>query len=99
MISSGVNLYLLVALVTGASLHWASAKSSFRSKSKRGILGATSGGLSFGMFSEWTSTLSIIEASLAGDLAFYGYVFVGGFYTMCIVWGWNLYTTRRFLVQ
>jgi len=94
-----ITLYLLVGLCTAAGLHWASAKSSFQSKSKRAVLGSSVGGASYGIFSEWTSTISILDASIAGDLSFYGLVFASGFFALCGVWGWNLYTTRKFLIQ
>ena len=94
-----VSLYLLIGLTTAAGLHWASAKSLFRTKSQRAILGSSSGALSYGIFSEWTSTLSILDASIAGDLSFYGFLFATGFFALCGVWGWNLFTTRKYLVQ
>jgi hypothetical protein len=92
-------LYLLIGLTTASGLHWASAKSTFRNRSQRTILGASSGGLSYGVFSEWTSTVSILNASIAGDLSFYGFIFATGFFALCGVWGWNLFTTRKYLVQ
>jgi len=92
-------LYLLIGLTTASGLHWASAKSMFRTKSQRTILGGSTGGLAYGIFSEWTSTISILNASIAGDLSFYGFIFATGFFALCGVWGWNLYTTRKYLVQ
>jgi len=94
-----ITLYLLIALCTGATLHWAGAKGALRTKSKRAVLGSSTGALSYGIFSEWTSTLSILDASIAGDLSFYGYVFASGFFALCGVWGWNLVTTRKYLVR
>ena len=92
-------LYLLVGLTTASGLHWASAKSSFQSRSKRTVLSGTTGATSYGIFSEWTSTLDILNASIEGELSFYGFVFATGFFALIGVWGWNLYTTRKYLVR
>ena len=85
-----LTLYLTVALTTLAGLHWAAAKSAFATKAQRAVLGGVSGGLSYGIFAEWTSTLSILDASIEGDLSFYGFVFATGFFALLGVWGWNL---------
>lgn len=92
-------IFLIVGLTTAAGLHWASAKSSFQSRSKRGILGGTVGTSSYGIFSEWASTINILEESIAGRLGFYGFIFATGFFALCGVWAWNLYSTRKYLVQ
>lgn len=94
-----LTLYLLVGLTTAAGLHWASAKSAFQTKAKRSILAGGTGTFSYGIFAEWTSTLDILNASINGDLSFYGFVFATGFFALCGVWGWNLFTTRKYLVR
>ena len=94
-----MTLYLVIGLTTVAGLHWAAAKSAFATKAKRTALGSGTGALSYGIFSEWTSTLVILDASIAGELSFYGFLYASGFFALCGVWGWNLYTTRRYLVQ
>ena len=94
-----LTLYLVVAVSTFAGLHWASAKSAFQSKAKRTLLGASVGTGSYGIFSEWTNTLSVLESSLQGDLSFSGYFFASGFFALIGVWGWNLFSTRRYLVR
>lgn len=94
-----ITTYIMVALVTLASLHWAAAKSTFQSRSKRVVLGTSSGGLSYGILSEWTSTASLLDASISGDLSWYGWFFATGFFALAGVWGWNLLTTRKFLVR
>lgn len=96
---SGVTVYIMVGLVTLATLHWAAAKSSFQSRAKRGILGTSSGGLSYGILSEWTSTASILDASISGALSWYGWFFATGFFALVAVWGWNLISTRKYLVM
>lgn len=94
-----ITLYLIVGLTTVAGLHWAASKSAFQTKSQSTLLGSGVGGLSYGIFSEWTSTLSILDASIKGDLSFYGFIFATGFFALCGVWGWNLYTSRKYLVR
>ena len=93
------TLYAVVLLSTFAGLHWASAKSSFQTKSKRTLLGASVGGGSYGIFSEWTNTLSVLDSSLQGNLSYQGYFFASGFFALLAVWGWNLFTTRKYLVR
>lgn len=95
----GWSLYVLVGITTLASLHWASSKSKFQSRAKRSILSGSVGATSYGLFDSWTPTISILEVSLEGQLSIYGYVFVSGFFAMLAVWGWNLFTTRRYLVR
>ncbi len=92
-------VYLIVALTTASGLHWASAKSAFRSRAKRSILGGTIGTSSYGIFTEWASTISILEQSIEGELGFYGFIFATGFFALCGVWTWNLWSTRKYLVQ
>ena len=94
-----LTLYLAVGLATLSALHIASANTAFRSKSKRTILGAGTGGLSYGILEEWTSAISLVDASLQGDLGIYGLVFATGFFALLGVWAWNLFTTRKFLVR
>lgn len=93
------TLYLLIGLTTAAGLHAASAKSMFQSRAKRTVLAGGTGAFSYGVFAEWTSTLDILNASINGDLSFYGFVFASGFFALVGVWGWNLYTTRKYLVR
>ena len=92
-------VYLTVFIATGAGLHWASAKSAFQTKSKRTLLGASVGSLSYGIFSEWTLTISVIQSSLQGDLSFQGYFFASGFFALLGVWAYNLFSTRKYLVM
>jgi len=94
-----LTLYLVIGLTTVAGLHWAAAKSAFATKAQRAALGGGTGALSYGIFAEWTSTLSILDASISGDLSFYGFIYASGFFALLGVWAWNLYTTRRYLVQ
>ena len=94
-----LTLYLGVALATLSALHMASANTAFQSKSKRTILGAGSGSLSYGILEEWTSAMSLIDASTNGDLGLYGLIFASGFFALIGVWGWNLFTTRQYLVR
>jgi hypothetical protein len=94
-----LTLYLAVGLATLSALHIASANTAFQSKSKRTILGAGSGSLSYGILEEWTSAMSLIDASTQGDLGIYGLIFASGFFVLLGVWGWNLFTTRKFLVR
>lgn len=94
-----ITLYISVAIVTAGLLHWASAKSSFQSRSKRTLLGASGGGLSYGIFSEWTLTISVIDSAIQGKLGIFGYIFALGFFSLLGVWVFNLYTTRKYLVM
>ena len=94
-----LTLYLAVFVATLGVLHTASAKSAFQSKSKRTLLGASSGTFSYGILSEWTSSISLIDASIQGKLGFQGLIFASGFFLLVGVWGWNLFTTRKFLVR
>lgn len=94
-----LTLYLLVLLTTASGLHWASAKSTFQSRSKRTILSGTTGTASYGIFSEWTSTIDILNASIEGELSFFGFIFATGFFALLGVWAWNLFTTRKYLVR
>jgi len=94
-----LTLYLTVAIVTMSGFHWASAKSMLQTKTKRTIFGTSLGAGSYGIFSEWTQTLDILDASIEGRLGFYGFVFASGFFALVGIWGWNLFTTRKFLVR
>ena len=94
-----LTLYLAVGIATLGALHTASAKTAFQSKSKRTILGAGTGGFSYGVLSEWTSAISLIDASIQGELGIFGLIFASGFFALVGVWGWNLFTTRKYLVR
>lgn len=94
-----LTLYLTIAIVTMAGFHWASAKSMLATRTKRTIFGTGLGAGSYGIFSEWTSTLDILDASIEGRLGVYGFVFASGFFVLVSIWGWNLFTTRKFLVR
>lgn len=94
-----LTLYLAVGIATLAALHTASANTVFQSKTKRTILGASSGSFTYGILSEWTTAISLIEVSTKGDLGIYGFIFAGGFYALIGVWGYNLFTTRKYLVR
>jgi len=94
-----LTLYVGVFLITNGLLQLASATSIFQSASKRTLLGASAGGLSYGILSQWTATVSVINASLDGDLGFQGYIFGSGFFVLAGVWAWNLYSTRKYLVR
>jgi hypothetical protein len=80
-----LTLYIAVGIATLAS--------------KRTILGASSGGFTYGILSEWTSSISLIEVSTKGELGIYGLVFASGFYALVGVWAYNLFITRKYLVR
>lgn len=94
-----LSLYLAVGVATLAALHTASAKSVFQTKAKRTLLGAGSGSFTFGVLSEWTSAISLIEVSIEGELGIYGLIFASGFFALIGVWAYNLFTTRKYLVR
>ena len=94
-----LTLYLAVFIATNGILQIASANSSFQSKSKRTILGASGGTLSYGILSHWTSTISVINASIDGDLGYQGLIFASGFFALIGIWSFNLASSRKFLVR
>ena len=99
MLSISILLYGFAFLTSMAILQALSSFEPFESLFFRTLTGGTISTLTINYIDGIKPWLSFMEASLNGDFDLGGYFAVAGLTVMLFVWAYNLFTTRRVLIQ
>ncbi len=91
-------IYIIATVSTFGLLHSLSANSALQTRFSRTVAGGAAGVSSYGWLSTYTSSEALISSCVAGTFGGFGYFMVAGLFSLLGVWGWNLFTTRKFLV-
>lgn len=92
-------LYGLTFLAVLSSLQLMSFSSLKTTRFRSTLAGSTGGGIGFNWFSNWTQTGSFIQHMADGGAGNMGFFYLSGLIALVCVWGWNLVTTRKYLVR
>jgi hypothetical protein len=92
-------VYILTLLGALGALQVVSGSPAFQGKFRRSITGGTAGLVSYGWLENYANVQSVFNASVDGELGFYGYIFVLGLVSLIGVWVWNLIGSRQYLVR
>ncbi len=91
-------IYIITAMASLGALQIVSNSAAFQGKFRRSIVGSAAGFTSYGWLESYGTVTSLWSSGLEGDLGPFGYVYVVGLVSLLGVWGWNLFSSRRYLV-
>jgi len=92
-------IYGLVGLSVITSLQLYSFSGATQTKFRTTLAGGTGSGIFYNYFSNWTSTIDFLQFVSDGGMGNVGYFYIAGLAAIIGVWGWNLATSRKYLIR